>query len=363
VRPRPPAIALGHPPPSIDPENDATDYLSLLPKRSVDDGEPSMSDLDPTDGGDSAVAADIAAEAAAEADVSREELLKRAIVALADSEGIDVPDAEEVATIESRLDELDDEVDEKVEDLRERFVELYRDLESKAPADHAHEETAERLDAIAADLDRVADRLDEVEAEAAATATVGEAVEETIDALDNRIARIESRLDTLDELDARTEGLDDLEARVDDLEALDARVGDLDEIEEKLSRVASAVVRVRRRLEAAERDRADRERLDALTAAANREGVRKANCTDCRETVDIGLLTTPECPHCGRQFAELDPNPGFLGTSRLVVEDRPVLDGDVSETPPGAASSAGDEAGTEGGDSVSTRDADGGGRP
>jgi len=174
-------------------------------------------------------------------------------------------------------------------------VELYRDLESKAPADHAHEETAERLDAIAADLDAVADRLDELEAEAAATATVGEAVEETIDALDNRIARVESRTDDIDELDARTEGLDDLEARVNDLEALDARVDDLDEIEEKLSRVASAVVRVRRRLEA-ERDRSDRERLDALTAAANREGIRKANCTDCRETVDIGLLTTPECP-------------------------------------------------------------------
>jgi len=239
-----------------------------------------------------------------------------------------------VAAIESRLDDLDAEVDEKVEDLRERFVELYRDLESKAPADHAHEETAERLDAIAADLDAVADRLDELEAEAAATATVGEAVEETIDALDNRIARVESRTDDIDELDARTEGLDDLEARVNDLEALDARVDDLDEIEEKLSRVASAVVRVRRRLEAAERDRSDRERLDALTAAANREGIRKANCTDCRETVDIGLLTTPECPHCGRRFAKLEPNPGFLGTSRLVVEDRPVLDGDVSETPP-----------------------------
>jgi len=166
-----------------------------------------------------------------EADVDREELLKRAIVALADSEGIDVPDAEEVAAIESRLDDLDAEVDEKVEDLRERFVELYRDLESKAPADHAHEETAERLDAIAADLDAVADRLDELEAEAAATATVGEAVEETIDALDNRIARVESRTDDIDELDARTEGLDDLEARVNDLEALDARVDDLDEIE------------------------------------------------------------------------------------------------------------------------------------
>jgi len=363
-----------------------------------------MSDLDPTDGSDGAAAeadadavadaaeadadavadaaeadadavantakAEVAAaEAAAdEVDVGREKLIKRAIVALADSEGVDVPDAEEVAAIEARLDDLGAEVDEKVEDLRERFVELYRDLESKAPDDHAHEETAERLDAIAADLDAVADRLDEVETEAAATATVGEAVEETIDAVDDRLARVESRIDEVDELRDRTEGFDDLEPRVDDLEAgvsdleaLDDRVGDLDEIEEKLSRIASAVVRVRRRLEAAERDRTNRERLDALTAAANRAGVRKAKCTNCGDTVDIGLLTAPECPHCGRRFEELEPSTGFLGTSRLVVGDPPALDGEVGGDAAGSATAAGHRSGA-GGD-VSTREADGGGEP
>ncbi|WP_200531293.1 hypothetical protein [Halorubrum sp. LN27] len=342
-----------------------------------------MSDLDPTDDGDSAAAAAEAdadavadtaeaavAAAAAEADVGREELLKRAIVALAESEGIDVPDAEEVAAIQARLDDLDAEVDEKVEDLRERFVELYRDLESKAPADHAHEETAERLDAVAADLDAVADRLDEIEAEAAATATVGEAVEETIDALDDRLARVESRLDEvgdadeIDELRDRTEALDDrtedLDGRVDDL---DDRTQGLDEIDEKLSRVASAVVRVRRRLEAAERDRADRERLDALTAAANRGGVRKAKCTNCGETVDIGLLTAPECPHCGREFEELEPNPGFLGTSRLVVGDRPALGGEVHGDAGGTADAAGGGTADSPGGDVSTREGDGGGEP
>jgi len=318
-----------------------------------------MSDLDPTD-----QTVDAAIEAVAdEADLDREELLKRAIVALADAEGIDVPDAEEVAAIEARLDDLDAEIDEKVEDLRDRFVELYRDLESKAPADHTHEEISQRVEAVASELDAVADRLDELEAEAAATATVGEAVEETIDALDDRLARVESRIDEVDELDARTEGLDELESRVADLESLDSRVDDLDEIEEKLSRVASAVVRVRRRLEAAERDRADRERLDALTAAANRGGVRKAKCTNCGETVDIGLLTAPECPHCGRQFEELDPSTGFLGTSRLVVGDRPALDGEVTESSSGSAGAATDETNTEERGSVTTRDADGGGDP
>ncbi|OYR80500.1 hypothetical protein DJ71_14755, partial [Halorubrum sp. E3] len=70
-----------------------------------------MSDLDPA-----AAALDAAAE---DAGVSREELLKRALVALAESEGIDVPDSEEVAAIEARLDDLHPELDEKVADLRD----------------------------------------------------------------------------------------------------------------------------------------------------------------------------------------------------------------------------------------------------
>jgi chromosome segregation ATPase len=280
-----------------------------------------MSDLDPTDR-----PVDAAVEAAAdETGVGREELLKRAIVALAEEEGIDVPDAEEVSAIESRMEALDAELDEKVEDLRERFVELYRDVEAKAPADHAHAETVERVDALAADLDRIADRLDGLEADAGTGPAVDEAVDERVGGIDRRLADVESRVADLAAL----------EARVDDL--------DVDDLDDKLSRVASAVVRVRRRLEAAERDRADRERLDALAATANRNGVRKAACTDCGETVDVGLLTEPECPHCGRAFAELEPNPGFLGTSRLLVEEQPVLDGDVD-----------DESGA-----VSTRDAGG----
>lgn len=288
-----------------------------------------MSDLDPTEG-----TVDTAIEAAADdVGVGREELLRRVLVSLAEAEGVDVPDSEEMAAIESRLDALDAELDEKVGDLRERFVELYRDLEAKAPADHEHPETADRLEGLAADLDRLAERLEGLEADAASKSAVDEAVEERVGGLDDRLADIEEQVDELAEL----------EARVDDIDA--------GEIDDKLSRVASAVVRVRRRLEAAERDRSDRERLDALTATANRNGVRKAACTDCGDTVDISLLTAPECPHCGGAFAELEPNPGFLGTSRLVVEEQPALDGDVDDEGGDADTGAEGEA-----DGVSTRD-------
>ena len=271
--------------PSIESENHATDYLSLPDELYLNDGVFAMSDLDPTDHHH-----DDAIEAAVEEmDVDREELVKQAIVAIAEAESVDVPDTKEV--------------DEKIGDLRDRFVELYRDLETKAPADHTHEETTDRLASIETDLDTVSSRLDDI---------------------DDRQASVESLADDIDRL----------ESRIDDR--------GIDELDEKLSRVASAVVRVRRRLEAAERDRTDREQLVALTDTANRHGVRKAKCGDCSDTVDIGLLATPACPHCGSRFAELDPNPGFLGTSTLVVGEPPALDGDVDDAQAGADAAASD---------------------
>lgn len=293
-----------------------------------------MSGPGPADSPDS----DALEAAADEVGVDREELLKRGLVALADAEGIDVPDSEEVTAIRRDLADLDAAVDEKVEDLRDRFVDLYREIESKAPADHAHEEMESELDALAADLDAVAERLDEVESDVAAAATVDEAIEETVDDVDDRLATVESRMDDLDALESRVDSID------------------VDDLDDKLSRVASAVVRVRRRLEAAERDRADRERLDALTATANRHGVRKADCTDCGKRVGLGLLTTPECPHCGGRFAELEPNPGFLGTSKLVVEEPPALDGAVADDRAAGGSDSPDDGQSTGTRGATARD-------
>jgi DNA repair exonuclease SbcCD ATPase subunit len=283
-----------------------------------------MSDLDPA-----AAALDAAAE---EAGVTREELLRRALVALADSEGIDVADAEEVAAIEARLDELDEEVDEKVTDLRERFVDLYREVES-LEAGEVEGPDAASPDRAAAD--RVDDLDEEVEAVAARLERLDAAVADAPSA--DRVDDLNDRLDALDarigELDAVGERLDAFGERLDEVESDLAGISadDLAEIEEKLSRVANAVVRVKRRLDAAERDRADRERLDALSSTANRHGVRTADCEHCGGGVELGLLSAPECPHCGRRFEDLKPNTGFLGTSTLLVADQPAIDGDVGD--------------------------------
>ena len=290
-----------------------------------------MSDLDPA-----AAALDAAAE---DAGVSREELLKRALVALAESEGIDVPDSEEVAAIEARLDDLDAELDEKVADLRERFVDLYREVESlDGAAADADGDAASEIDELAGDVEAIADRLDRLDAavaDAPSSARVDD-LGDRVDALDDRIDELEAIRDRLDEVDGRFDEVDgrfdEVDGRLDEIESALAGISadELAEMDEKLSRVASAVVRVKRRLDAAERDRADRERLDALTRTANRHGVRTADCGHCAGDVELGLLSAPECPHCGRRFEDLEPNTGFLGTSKLLVADRPAIDGDVS---------------------------------
>ena len=312
-----------------------------MPTDSVDDKSSSSDGSDSSDessSGDEPDSAwqDRAVEATAnEIGTDREEVLKRAIIALAESEGVSVPDASEVESIRSRVDDLDADVDEKVTDLRERFVSLYRDLESKAPADHAHEETADRLDSVAADLNEVATELDSVGGELDSVEGGLYSVEEDLDAATDDLATVENRLA-------------DVEAQVDDL--------DSDKIEDKLSRVASAVLRARRRLEALETEQDDRQRLDALMVAANQYGVETAACGDCGETVRLGLLTTPECPHCSRAFTDLEPQAWFFGTPQLVVVDPPALDGDIGGARDDTADGAADDANQAG------HDGDGAGR-
>ena len=317
-----------------------------------------MSDVDPA-----AAALDAAAE---DAGVSREEFLKRALVALAESEGIDVPDSEEVAAIEARLDDLDAELDEKVADLRERFVDLYREVESldagggETQVD-AEPAAATRTDELADELAEVAARLDRLDAAVADAPSPDriDDLDDRLDALDARVDELDAVRDRLDAFGDRVDAVDDQIGGVGD--RLDAVEADLDgistekltEIDDKLSRVANAVVRVKRRLDAAERDRADRERVDALTRAANRHGVRTADCEHCGGGVELGLLSAPECPHCGRRFEDLEPNTGFLGTSKLLVGDPPAIDGEVGDAGDGERGGrrrATDRTGTAAGD-------------
>lgn len=116
------------------------------------------------------------------------------------------------------------------------------------------------------------------------------------------------------------EGFDNFE---DILEYLTDRT---DELEEKLDALAHTVVDLQRGLQSLEGTASARAAAADLQSEANREGVTAAQCESCESTVRIGLLSTPHCPHCGTTFREVDPSTGLFGSSYLRTGDRPALE-------------------------------------
>jgi len=179
------------------------------------------------------------------------------------SEGDAVPEA-----VDERLEAQRGEYVELVEDVRERVVEVAREMDDLAPADHDHPDLpdGDRVEALAADL---AD------------------LESTVD------AGFENYETVLEEL---TEAVDELSERMDTL--------------------AARVV-----------DGGGREAIRDLRRTANEAGVRTATCEDCGGSVDVGLLTDPECPHCRSRFVDVDADSGLLGSPTLLVGSPPALAG------------------------------------
>lgn len=193
-------------------------------------------------------------------------------------------------TVEERLDRLEHDHQTGLEDVRKRVLQLKRATEANADADHDHEE-----------LDRVAE------------------LDEQVAALADRVEQLSEQVQTL-----TRRAPDDTVSRE---EFQDTR--------EKLSRVARAVLALRRQADrtassdgdgeddpssdaaavTAERsasstpapavDAAAAERLLDLKRTAAREGYERARCDACGETVHVGLLPEPACPACATQFDEI----------------------------------------------------------
>ena len=195
----------------------------------------------------------------------------------------------EVAAVADRLDQLDDEVDDLIEDVRERVIQVKQETDEKAPADHDHPDLRE---------------------------TTREAVETA-----------ERALEAAETARAAGGGDGDLEARV----------GDLTETTERLERRAETLARVAvdaredlRRLRSAEAERAA---ADDLRRTANRNGDAVANCEGCGETVRLSLLSRPRCPHCDAGLADVEPS-GLIGKARLRTGTPPALDGETAAADP-----------------------------
>lgn len=232
----------------------------------------------------------------------RDEVLARAITTYRLlSEGDEALDGEvpslddRLADIEGRIDELDAETEEQIQDVRDRVVQVLKTAKAKADPEHDHPE-----------------------------------VESSVDRLDSELAELSESLDglqsELDELDERVDGgFENFETI---LSSLTERA---DEIDGKLDTLAGAVVDLRKRALELESANARRNAVETLQAAANLRGITAANCESCGETVRIGMLTEPNCPHCRESFEGVEPGGRFLGSATLTVGDRPALAGEAFE--------------------------------
>jgi len=215
---------------------------------------------------------------AAECGLTRAEFLR----GLADA--IDEAAPERHASPE-RVTALEDDVDEKIQDVRDRVLQVKREADRKAPAEHHHEEMERR---VAATDERVGD--------------IASALED----LQGRLDAVESSVD---------EGFENFE------EILDYLTETTDDLDAKTQTLATALLDVRdgvRQL-AEGRDAA----VDRLAAQANRKGVREAACGDCGASVDVALLRNPSCPHCGAAFSRVEPKSGWFGSHTLKTGDQP----------------------------------------
>lgn len=187
--------------------------------------------------------------------------------ALADAMGMDERNDRLRRSLDERLDALEQRNEEALDDVRRRVVQLKEATKGKADADHTHPQL-ERLDELA---------------------------------------------DTVESLQA---AFDDLESTVEDHDdRLGTVVAELEDSREKLTQVASAVVKLRSA--APETDTGDGDPLLDIKREAARKDVERANCGACDEEVAVALLGEAACPHCGTEYAGIREASGFLKKPRL----------------------------------------------
>ncbi|MFC7059688.1 CopG family transcriptional regulator [Halovenus salina] len=171
----------------------------------------------------------------------------------------------------SRLDSVEAEFDEKIQDVRQRVIQLKQEVDEKAAADHGH-----------ADLDEVPE-------------------------LQGDIEELRAELDELREQHDRT---------VPDHSEQLANQGDrLEEMQNRLQTVAWVVSDLRE----AQQSSSGLEAVERIKRAAGQADIERATCEKCGDSVIISLLTDPHCPHCDATVTDVEPASGWFGNPSLTV--------------------------------------------
>ncbi len=234
-------------------------------------------------------AAEWAAERAAELDLEPHEFLERIMLAYRAAEvGMDADpavgvEADALEELRTDIEALEDDLDEMIQDVRDRVIQVKRETDAKAPLEHTHPNLADTVERLQGEME----------------------------ALTERTETTEERLDG---------GFENFE------EILSVLVDRTDEIAEDMETLGEAMVAMKETLETVTAREQGRARADRLKRKGAKHGVRSAKCEECDSKVDLGLLSSASCPTCDATFQDLDPNPGFFSTSTLETGVRPALE-------------------------------------
>ncbi|WP_254863410.1 hypothetical protein [Halovivax gelatinilyticus] len=228
---------------------------------------------------------------------STAEVCRRLVVAThtvaTDETDLNLVTERNLESVAADIDEQRREFVSHVEDVRERVVQVKRDVDTKAPSGHEHDEYATK-DAL-------------------------QSVAQELSTLESELESVASRAD---------EGFENFES------VLEHAVDELDSLGARSATLARAILELREwrtDVAAAEQRRAA---TDAIKLTANHRGVRDADCEECSASVDVSLLTRPACPHCGATIVDVERRSSILRPHRLVVGDRPALPDSSESTRP-----------------------------
>lgn len=173
--------------------------------------------------------------------------------------------------LSNRIDTVEEEFDGKINDVRERVIQVKKETDQKAPKDHSHDE-----------LDRVEE-------------------------LETQIADIESELEAV-----RSEFEELVPDHEEKIGEIDGRVS---QMQDRLQTVAWVVSDLREAHESG----GGLQAVERIKRAAAKADIERAKCENCGEGVTLSLLTDPECPHCNATVSNVEPAGGWFGKPKLLT--------------------------------------------
>ncbi|WP_042663309.1 hypothetical protein, partial [Haloferax sp. ATB1] len=176
------------------------------------------------------------------------------------------------------------------------------------------------------ELAEVLELIEGLEAEVETEAQRRARLEQSVQTLTTRLDEVDAELD---EVEAALDDVEDLPAELDAVEStlrerhqtLDARFDDefenlqtiLEHLVETDDRVETKLKEIETQYGAEIREiRAEREQLRRVKQAAKEADTHEGDCEHCGETIDLALLTSPECPNCQRPLHGVEKETKWL---------------------------------------------------